>query len=1123
MSSLHLPRVISQRGKTAVEVERENFEKAQSIAINKAINSNVHPVKEKHVRSAILGTFHESGAGVFWATTSKLPLQGNAIICWKFLHVLHKLLREGHANVILDSQKYISLLKDIGKLWGHLKDGYGRLIAAYTKLLIQKLSFHKKNPRIPGSLTMTDEQFNKIFGADVNNYFEVSCDMLDYLDEILVLQEAVFGSLDMSRSNSMTNSGQCRLAPLIPCILDSCQLYDYLVKSLFKLHSSLPPDTLSGHRDRFLAGYRHLKQFYHQSGTLQYFKNLVQVPLLPDDPPNFTIASDFSKHVKPVAVVPEEMEPEAETPEFDGIGFLIDTSSPIQETDKFDETFGEGSMDSFNFNGQPQIDERDMIIEQLHKEIQQLREEIERLQTEAQMKIQPLLEEKEQLKKILTELQLTLDNTLKENELIKKELEEMKTVLPVADKLNDSEKLVKANEEKFKKMKDIYGKLREEHVTLLRVHAEVSKQLKDEKKLTEEKDMLLKKTTSELDSVREEQKQLEVATQAKTDQVSLQLQSSTQQCSQLEKSCQAATAAAAAAASQRNHPSSTTAAASSPPLPPLPSPPPPPPAQHTNDDYEELTKEIELIKAQKLQLETDLNDVRSSSLALEESLQVTKTEKEETAEKLQKQVNCLQNELEEKTKEMVVAKETLQKEMEGVQSQLKSSQSTQQTAEENYTKNKEEMERKYEDLLTEKKTSDNEREEALKKLYQLLIESCVKQCNSILLDATEQSDNLLHLTVGCSADYLLDRILPVYECLEKLGNSFQNYKSNPISIQDLITSMVDFSHRLSDSVQYGLATSHSAQLSAGEELNTTCKNTIDESMKALTQIEKDENSVLAQFGVVLENVKKMQSCAETLLPKIADVKDKEIGDMVESEMQLTTSAIDLAASKIEEMLKKTQEDTTGLNLEVNESILDACTGLMQAIKVLVEKSRDLQKEIVAQGRGASSAKEFYNKHHRWTEGLLSAAKAVGWGATATMEAADKVVQGEGKFEELIVYSKEIAASTIQLVVASKVKADRNSKHLKELTDASKKVNQAAGKVIGSAKTGANAIEERSLMDFSSLNLHQTKKQEMQIKVLILEMEKDLKNEYEKLSNIRKHHYQLAGESEGWDVEEDNKS
>ena len=41
------------------------------------------------------------------------------------------------------------------------------------------------------------------------------------------------------------------------------------------------------------------------------------------DPPNFLIASDFSKHVKPVVVVPEEPEPEPET---DSIGDLIDTS-----------------------------------------------------------------------------------------------------------------------------------------------------------------------------------------------------------------------------------------------------------------------------------------------------------------------------------------------------------------------------------------------------------------------------------------------------------------------------------------------------------------------------------------------------------------------------------------------------------------------------------------------------------------------------------------------------------------------------------------------------------------------------------------------------------------------------
>lgn len=39
------------------------------------------------------------------------------------------------------------------------------------------------------------------------------------------------------------------------------------------------------------------------------------------------------------------------------------------------------------------------------------------------------------------------------------------------------------------------------------------------------------------------------------------------------------------------------------------------------------------------------------------------------------------------------------------------------------------------------------------------------------------------------------------------------------------------------------------------------------------------------------------------------------------------------------------------------------------------------------------------------------------------DAADLVVQGKGKFEELMVCSHEIAASTAQLVAASKVHAN----------------------------------------------------------------------------------------------------
>jgi huntingtin interacting protein 1 len=95
------------------------------------------------------------------------------------------------------------------------------------------------------------------------------------------------------------------------------------------------------------------------------------------------------------------------------------------------------------------------------------------------------------------------------------------------------------------------------------------------------------------------------------------------------------------------------------------------------------------------------------------------------------------------------------------------------------------------------------------------------------------------------------------------------------------------------------------------------------------------------------------------------------------------------------------------------------------VQELVRRARDLQEEIVAQQRApGTDVHEFYKRNHQWTEGLLSAAKAVGLGAKVLVDSADRVISGTGKFEELMAASREVAASTAQLVVASKVKADR---------------------------------------------------------------------------------------------------
>ena len=71
-----------------------------------------------------------------------------------------------------------------------------------------------------------------------------------------------------------------------------------------------------------------------------------------------------------------------------------------------------------------------------------------------------------------------------------------------------------------------------------------------------------------------------------------------------------------------------------------------------------------------------------------------------------------------------------------------------------------------------------------------------------------------------------------------------------------------------------------------------------------------------------------------------------------------------------------------------------------------------------------------------------------------------MVSGKGKFEELVVASQEVSAGTVQLVVSSKVKAERNSTALAELSKASKSVTQAAGAVVATSKSCAQLVEEK---------------------------------------------------------------
>lgn len=57
------------------------------MSISKALSGSEHPLKVKHARVAIIGTFHSRGAHSFWAVALRQPLQVSLeflFLCFSF-------------------------------------------------------------------------------------------------------------------------------------------------------------------------------------------------------------------------------------------------------------------------------------------------------------------------------------------------------------------------------------------------------------------------------------------------------------------------------------------------------------------------------------------------------------------------------------------------------------------------------------------------------------------------------------------------------------------------------------------------------------------------------------------------------------------------------------------------------------------------------------------------------------------------------------------------------------------------------------------------------------------------------------------------------------------------------
>uniref|UniRef100_A0A669CZL7 Huntingtin-interacting protein 1-related protein n=1 Tax=Oreochromis niloticus TaxID=8128 RepID=A0A669CZL7_ORENI len=968
----------------------------QLSSISKAINSTEIPVKEKHARRIILGTHREKGAFTFWSYALGFTFPNSSILCWKFCHVLHKILRDGHRNVLQDCMRHYSSLVEIGEIWGNLHDRYGQLVTLYSKLLCIKLKFHAKHADIPANLEISDEGLERAAGTDINNVFQLSVEVFDYMDAELRLAETVLRQLNSSLAMTTLTSSQCRLAPLIQVIQDCSHLYHFAVKLLFKLHACLPADTLQGHRDRFHDQFHKLKNFFNRAREMIFFKRLIQIPKLPESPPNFLHAASLAKHVKPVVVIPNEDEPEMQDDD-------DDEPEPLIEVDSFTTSSVQAHFvecDSF-------LSGRDLQIETLKRELELLRAELERVKGEAQRYITQLKSQINSLEAELEEQRAQKQRALVENEQLRMELEATRRRNTEHESLQttfiEAEKRAQATEQRYNKLKEKHTELVASHAELLRKSADTVKMLSVTQQTQEEVERTKQQLTFEMDRVKQEADMKMEEQRFEVERVKRELE---------EKMAEVTRIKATLQSSEKT-------------------------SEHMNSSMTALQAEKERLMRSVSEKEAELSSLRQTAQLQQSSLQ-------QERDKTSRELGELQGKLKEKTSQEEMMKQKL--------------------LEEQFA----------------------------------LLQGTITEAETIIQDAIAKLDDPLHIRCTSSPDYLISRAEAALGSIDKVKRGHADYLRNMSG-----ESLTQFSHLTADTIVNGSATAHMAPTDHADKLTENCRSCGTQSLLFLREMKSKATLQKADPATIRIIIQKILHLGQELRPKGLDVRQEELGDLVDKEMAATSAAIEEAVRRIDEMMNQARKDTTGVKLEVNERILFSCTDLMKAIRMLVIASTDLQKEIVEGGRGAATIREFYAKNSRWTEGLISAAKAVGWGATEMVESADKVVLHTGKYEELIVCSHEIAASTAQLVAASKVKADRHSKKLTKLQQASRQVNEMAANVVASTKTGQEHLEDKDSISFHSLFLPSPQ-------VKVLELESMLDNERLRLGELRKKHYEIAG-------------
>lgn len=968
------------------------------------------------------------------------PVMADEVQTFKALITIHKVLQEGSPVVVREAQQNVGWIESLARgVSGEGLRGYGPLIREYVRFLLAKLAFHRQHIEFNG-LFEYEEYISLKSINDPNEGYETISDLMTLQDQMDTFQKLVFSHFRGGNNN------ECRIAALVPLVQESYGIYKFITSMLRAMHTTTGDDeALEPLRTRYDGQHFRLVKFYYECSNLRYLTSLITVPKLPQEPPSL-LAEDEERPALPKRPVKEIEKPPSPitkngTPDVNDMQDFWSREAQRQQQEYEDEQrrlqnqYDEQQRLRLQAEQQAQRnfeDQQRQAQEQAMMQQEQLRQQQMAMHTQGRMA--ELEQENLRARAQYEQDQLMLqqyDQRMKalEEQFIQLQNNFQGQISSKDDQINALQEQVNTWRSKYEALAKLYSQLRQEHLDLLQTTKSLKLKANSAQEAIDQRERLQREMKT---------KNLELADMIRERDRALH-----------EKD-----------RSQGGH----------------------------KDETEKLKRELRLAieraenaeKAKGSELSSLMAKYNREMADLEEALRAKTRQLEEIRAKNNDSSLDRDAALREKDDEIDIYRSGMEQALEE---------------------------------LEQLKLTGGDADGALDGAIDEVIKSNIAKINdmidSVLQSGVQRIDDALYeldspMQAGnqnATAPYVLSQVEKASSSATEFSTAFNNFiadgpNSNHSEIikavsvlaaamSDVLTNTKGLT-RFADGDKKGDELTSAARQSALSTINFF-RSLQSFRLEGLEAMQKSDVVINGNHEVLMK-LQKLSKLADAFAPKSAKLSTSgDLGDLVDSELEKAAKAIEAASQRLAKLKNKPRDGFSTYELRVHDAILEAATNITTAIGALIKAATESQTEIVASGRGSSSRTAFYKKNNRWTEGLISAAKAVATSTNTLIETADGVISGRNSPEQLIVASNDVAASTAQLVAASRVKATFMSKSQDRLEQASKAVGAACRALVRQVQDiiKQRQKEEGSSEDYSTLSGHEFKVREMEQQVCFI--------------------------------------